>query len=57
MGKTFRRYDDDDYDYQDQKQDKLVKIQKSRKIAEKVYKDPTVDLYDEGKKFSYASFR
>ena len=56
MGKTFRRYDDD-YDYQDQKQDKLVKIQKSRKIAEKVYKDPTVDLDDEGKKFSYASFR
>lgn len=57
MGKTFRRHDNDDYDYQDQKQDKLVKIQKSRKIAERVYKDPTVDLDDEEKKLSYASFR
>lgn len=46
MGKTFRRHDEDDYDYRHEtkKQKKIAKIQENRRIVEKMYRDPLADF-------------
>jgi hypothetical protein len=52
MGKTFRRHDEDDYDYQhgSKKQRKIARIQENRRMIEKFYRDPLTDLEDIEKK-------
>lgn len=54
MGKTFRRHDEDedDYDYRhsSKKQRKIARIQENRRMIEKLYRDPLADLEDIEKK-------
>jgi hypothetical protein len=52
MGKTFRRHDEDDYDYRhgSKKQLKIARIQENRRTVEKFYRDPLTDLEDIEKK-------
>lgn len=54
MGKTFRRHDEDedDYDYRhsSKKQRKIARIQENRRIVEKLYRDPLADLENNEKK-------
>jgi len=52
MGKTFRRHDEDDYDYRhdSKKQRKIARIQENRRMVEKLYRDPLADLEDIEKK-------
>ena len=52
MGKTFRRHDEDDYDYhhETKKQKKIAKIQENRRIVEKMYRDPLADFEGTEKK-------